>query len=164
MNTSSTPSTRPASTPYVDADPLDALLLRALFRSDAARAWVCTVGIGCAILADAALRPVFAWLVAKGSGNPGRKPLEVQRVLEQGGNASLADYIINTTMRPEWAMRDVQRVAAIRARHWMPEYLRDVASHVAKQTDDGKANAIIEHTGRVFQLVASCAVIGGSDE
>ncbi len=160
MSTTSTPSphsTRPASTPYVDADPLDALLLRALFRSDAARAWVCTVGIGCGILADPKLHPVFAWLVAKGSGDLGRMPDELFRVLDRGGNASLADFIIFSEMRPAWALRDVQRVAAARARHWLPEFLHGVASHISSHTDDGKAGPVIEHTHRVFTLIGGCA-------
>jgi hypothetical protein len=157
-------STTPtSSSPYVDADDFDRLLIRALFRSDDARAWVRSVGIGCDIMTDAALRPVFAWLVVNGAGDPGRMPMEVLRVLERGGSACLADYIIGTELRPEWALRDVRRVAAMRARRWMPEYLRGVAEHVAKQTDDGKADAIIEHTARVFGLFGSTSN-GGSDE
>lgn len=135
---------------YVEADTLDRLLLRAMFRSDDARAWVRTVGIGGDILDDAALVPVFEWLIGEGAGDPGRMPESVRTVVERGDAASLGRYITDTEVRPEWAMRDLHRVVRARSMKWLPMFLHEAADFVDKHTEDGRAGPVIEHVARVF--------------
>lgn len=136
------------TTAYVNADTLDALLLRAMVRSDDARAWVRTVGIGGDILDDPDLVPVFEWLLGEGAGDPGRMPESVLSAMVF--STGLVEYIMDTQVRPDWAMRDLHRVVKARSLKWLPAFLRETAHYVAKHGEDGKAAPVVEHVARVF--------------
>jgi len=148
----------------VAADDLDRLLLRALFHSADARAWVRAVGIGPGILDDAALRPVVAWLLDGAGDDFGAMPEALAAVLERGGAASLADWLLSTELRPAWALSDVHRVARMRAARWLPGFWRDAANHLDRHAADGRGGPIIEHAARVSLALAAARGGDHADE